>query len=66
MIACQKGFPEIVEFIMEKSDTDLSLVDDKRKNNVFHYAAENDAILPLMIGICQRKVRNNSASLIGK
>lgn len=58
MIACQKGFPEIVKFIMEMSDTDLSLVDNKRKN-VFHYAAQNDAILPVMIDICQRKVRNN-------
>ena len=61
MIACQKGFPEIVEFIMmeiEMPVTDLGLSDNK-KRNAFHYAAQNDAILPVMIGICQRKVRHN-------
>jgi hypothetical protein len=57
MIACKFGFYEIVEFIMEISDTDMNLGQtDMDGRNVFHHAAKHDAILAVMVDICGRMV----------
>lgn len=56
MIACKKGLLEIVQFMLETSDTDILAEMDGVGRNAFHHAAKNDAILSLMIDVGKRTV----------
>jgi hypothetical protein len=61
MIACKKGFHNIVmfimKFIMENSDTNMNLGQkDQNDSNIFHHAAKHDNTLCVMIDICRRTV----------